>query len=67
MYDAHGKFLPATTEEEFLRRAADIQLPAAQSLLSSLHERRKALVASVDAEIEFYEKVIALKEQEAQA
>lgn len=67
MHDAHGKFLPATTEEEFLRRAADIQLPAARSVLSSLQERRKALTASLDAEIDFYEKVIALKEKEAES
>jgi len=65
MYDAHGKFIPVTTEEELIRRAADIQLPAAQSLLASLQERRKGLVANIDAEIEFYEKVIALKESEA--
>lgn len=65
MYDTHGKFIPATTEEEFTRRAADIQLPAARSILASLQERRKALVASIDAEIEFYEKVIVLKETEA--
>lgn len=67
MHDAHGKFLPATTEEELIRRAADIKLPAARSILESLQQRRTALVANIDQEIEFYEKVIALKEKEEQA
>lgn len=63
--DPHGKFLPPQNEEEFQKRAAEVQLPAARSILDSLKQRRAALVVSLDAEIEFYEKVIALKEGEA--
>ena len=63
--DPHGKFLPPKTEEEFKTRAAEISLPAAKSILESLKQRRAALVANIDAEIEFYEKAIALKEGEA--
>jgi hypothetical protein len=60
--DPHGKFLPPQNEEEFAKRAQDITLPAATSILSSLKERRKALVANIDAEIAFYEKVVKLKD-----
>lgn len=60
--DPHGKFLPPKNEEEFRERAKDITIPAAESILSSLKERRKALVANIDAEIAFYQKVIELKD-----
>lgn len=60
--DPRGNFLPPKTEEEFQERAKDVTLQGATSILSSLKERRKALVASIDAEIAFYEKVIKLKD-----
>lgn len=63
--DPHGKFLPPQNEEEFKKRAEEIQLPAAKSILESLKHRRAALIQNIDQEIEFYEKVIALKEGEA--
>lgn len=63
--DPHGKFLPPQTEEEFQKRAAEVTLPAAISILDSLKERRKALVAAIDTEISFYEKVIKLKDSDS--
>lgn len=60
--DPHGKFLPPKDEAEFAERSKDITLPAATSILDSLKHRREALVANIDAEIEFYEKVVKLRE-----
>ena len=61
--DPHGKFLPPTTEEEFLSRAKDVQLPAANAILDSLRARRAELIRNVDLEIEFYEKVVTYREE----
>lgn len=61
--DPHGKFLPPTNEEEFRLRAKDVQLPVAKSILDSLKARRATIVANIDEEISFYEKVIAYREK----
>ncbi len=55
--DPHGKFIPPTTEEEFLKRAKEIEPAAVEPILDSLKNRRDALVQNIDAEIKFYEKV----------
>lgn len=62
--DPHGKFLPPKNEEEFAERAKEITLPAATSILDSLKNRREALVANIDAEIAFYEKVVEKRKEE---
>jgi len=61
--DPHGKFLPPTTEEEFLSRAKDVQLPAATAILDTLKARRGEVVRNLDLEIEFYEKVIEYRKE----
>lgn len=63
--DPHGTFLPPKNEAEFKERADKIELAPAKSILESLKARRAAAVKTLDMEIEFYEKVIALKEGEA--
>lgn len=62
--DPHGKFIPPKNEEEYRDRAKDITLDAAISILSSLKSRRDALVANIDSEIAFYEKVIEIKDED---
>ena len=42
--DPHGKFIPPTTEEEFLKRAKEIEPAAVEPILDSLKNRRDALV-----------------------
>jgi hypothetical protein len=61
--DPHGKFLPPVTEEEFLSRSKDVQLPAATSILDTLKARRGEVVRNLDLEIEFYEKVIQYRKE----
>lgn len=63
--DHNGKFLPPKDEAEFAARAQEISLEAATSILDSLKHRREALVASIDQEINFYEKVVKFREIEA--
>ena len=60
-----GQFLPPQNEKEFKERAEKINLSAAISILDSLKQRRKALVVTIDAEIDFYEAVVNLKKSEA--
>lgn len=60
-----GTFLPPKTEEEFKERAKEVSVEAATSILDSLVQRRKALVATIDQEIKFYEKVIEFKKHAA--
>ena len=60
--DPHGKFLPPQTEDEFMKRAKDITPAAATSILSTLEARREELVKNIDAEIDFYKKVIDYRE-----
>lgn len=63
--DPRGNFLPPKSEAELKERAATIELGPAKSILTSLEARREAMVKSIDAEIDFYKKVIELKENEA--
>ena len=57
-------FTPPQDEAEFNRRAGQLTLTGARSILRTLKERRKALVASTDQEMAFYEKVVEVKEAE---
>lgn len=57
--DPHGKFEPPKTDEEFEKRAKEIDTKAAHSILNTLREKRRAAVAPLDAEIQFYEKILS--------
>ena len=61
--DPHGKFIPPKDEAEFEKRVKEINLPAAVSILDTLKTRRAAMLKDIDAEIEFYEKVVTTKKE----
>lgn len=59
-----SKFNPPQTDAEFAERAKDVTLQAARSILNGLKNRRRALVENINAEINFYERVVKAKETE---
>ena len=59
------QFQPPKTDAEFEERAKLVDTKAARSLLTSLRERRKAAVVALDQEIEFYERVLRERGEEA--
>lgn len=54
-------FKKPETREEFLKRADEIDVSGAKSILSTLYQRRAQLVKSIDEEIEFYQQVLNRK------
>lgn len=57
-------FKPPKDEAELRERAKLITPAGAKAILSTLEDRRKRAVEAIDKEIEFYKKVIEIKENE---